>query len=872
MKLLRYLLLFLVFVAVYPANGQVNRLQPGQLATTVLPEVVQPTLFNGSDGFFLDVPEGAIRVEFQLTTAPPEANVNLYARLAVDVMREADGSITADYRSENPGGQETIVIADAAMGPITPGRYFVAFEAGFRNPQTFAFLTTKLQLSPGETNLDIIESDDFEGGGIFGWTRNYPLPDPQIPGSSTGGEDSDLITRRDDKGTRALQLETAGNDYFVLPTRYVGNIALLGSGARLEFDMRVSTSPRATIPVEVRVLGLLTTYRWNGQTPDSRYQHFNAPFDGEGWQRLSGTATFEDVLQNVLRIEIRGNFGERGTITYIDNVVLLGRAAPPALPALSDFDSGEDGWTHNIPDAPFLIPRFAGVTSGDTRTRVVPFQTAGNPGGYLQATDSDDFSRDYVVAPDKFLGNLGALGTTARIELDRQHFSPSGATRGVEIRIMGFGAAYAWVGPRPTREWMHYVAPLLPANWTRLAGEESFEDTLAAVQRIEVSIDELPGFEESGLDNFEIVVPQVLVPALTATPSTLEFSAVGGGERPAPRAVELTSNGPVLEWIAAPSPGANWIELPQTRGTTPETLIVGVNPAGLPPGVHRGSVDIAFAGSTNEPTRIDVTLTAVSPTAPLISDAGVVNAASFTPNASPGGELTGGMFFAVFGERLADRIEQNSQVPYPSRLASTQVTMGGILCPLVFVSNLQIVGVVPQTLTQDLTPQAVSQGLAFTDVIVTNSGEISPPVQVRLAPVNPVLFSQDQTGGGPGAILNVIAQGPAQLNAFDNPAQPAQAVSIFGTGLGPTQTPVLDGFPATGINTIRGAVRVIIGGVDAQVLFAGLSPEFPHLYQLNAVVPGRSQQGCDVPVQIVVDDVTSNEVTMAITSNSQPCR
>jgi len=143
---------------------------------------------------------------------------------------------------------------------------------------------------------------------------------------------------------------------------------------------------------------------------------------------------------------------------------------------------------------------------------------------------------------------------------------------------------------------------------------------------------------------------------------------------------------------------------------------------------------------------------------------------------------------------------------------------------------------------------------------------------IRLIPLQPLLFSQNQRGDGPGAILNFVGAGTVQLNTFDDPARPTQAISLFGTGFGPTRIPVLDGFAASTTNPITGAIRVTVGGIDAHILFAGLSPNSPHLYQVNAIIPVGSPIGCEVPIKVFVDSMSSNEVTAAITANSEPCR
>jgi len=56
---------------------------------------------------------------------------------------------------------------------------------------------------------------------------------------------------------------------------------------------------------------------------------------------------------------------------------------------------------------------------------------------------------------------------------------------------------------------------------------------------------------------------------------------------------------------------------------------------------------------------------------------------------------------------------------------------------------------------------------------------------------------------------------------------------------------------------------VTIGGQPAPVSFSGLTPGYPGLYQINAVVPS-GVSGDAVPVVVSVTGQTSPPVTMAV--------
>jgi len=861
-----------LLLASLDASAQ-TRLMPGQLATRNLPVAVNAVLFNGSEGFYVDVPSDATRAVFELTTSPPNAVVDLFARLGEDVQLTAAGTVVADYRSEGPGGAERIEITPGSSPPLQQGRYFIAVRSGPDNGETFSFLSVVIDtFVPGDV-IEIVRSDFVSGADD--WQRNYPAPTPDVPGFTLGDPASLFQTARDSSGpmrSRYLELVAKGNDYFVAGRQFLGNLSLLGPDPRIEFDLRYRPPQSfANQDIEIKIFSRFTVYRWSSGRPKTEFEHYSVPLHSSSWQLIGGSDSFEKALENVLRIEIRANYGQVNGVTGLDNFTLYGRAQRPQVPLRTEFDVSEQGWVRNYPDAPFLTPRAIGVTTGDQRTTLRIIRTDGNPGGYLQIDDADnDTNQDFMVAPPEYLGDLSELGSEAAFEFDRRHQSPLGASRPVEIRIIGFGAAYRYLGPLPVREWTRYRAPLNADFWTVVEGDRSFQQTLRAVQRIEVSVDDVLGNELTSLDNFRLVGSPSEVPALSAAPDSLAFTAVLGEEAPLPQLAEITSDGGNTEWTAEVAGGANWIVLDLGGGVTPGALVVRIDPAGLGRGTYTDTIEVAWAGAP-EPLTIDVRLTVIDPSTPRLSSGGVVNSATFAPNSQPGGELSGGMFVALFGERLASATERASSVPFPNSLAATSVTMGGLPMPLVYVSPTQIVGVVPQALTQ-VAGIAQNAGETMADVVVSRDGDDSPIETVRLKPVQPLIFTQNQAGTGLGAIQNVLGGGEVQLNTFDTPARPGQTVTIFATGLGPLETPVPDGFATTGANPVTGQARVTIGGITDIPLYAGLSPNSPHLFQVNATVSQDSPTGCSVPLRISVDGVASNEVTLAVTADGTPCR
>ena len=60
---------------------------------------------------------------------------------------------------------------------------------------------------------------------------------------------------------------------------------------------------------------------------------------------------------------------------------------------------------------------------------------------------------------------------------------------------------------------------------------------------------------------------------------------------------------------------------------------------------------------------------------------------------------------------------------------------------------------------------------------------------------------------------------------------------------------------------------VTVGGVKAQVVFSGLLPGFPAVYQVNIIVPTGAPTGNAVPLQMQMGNITTaNTITIAVSN------
>ena len=291
-------------------------------------------------------------------------------------------------------------------------------------------------------------------------------------------------------------------------------------------------------------------------------------------------------------------------------------------------------------------------------------------------------------------------------------------------------------------------------------------------------------------------------PQFTIAPSQLTFVAPAGGALPAAQTLTVSSASGPLAFTAAA--GSAWLSVSPTSGTTPATLSVSVNPAGLANGVYNGTIDITQAGSV-VPQLVMVTLQ-VGNVTPTI--AGVINAASGAV-----GTVAPGMAISIFGSLLGPQTGVPWTAPTgdataATSLGGTQVLFDGTPVPLLFSMNGQVNALAPFELA----------GKASTVLTVSYNGATSAAITLPVVADEPGLFTADASGKGQGAILNQ----DYSINSATNPIAPGSAIMLFGTGGGVTVPPSIDGTlnplptPEAPLGKLAAAVTATVGGSRRQ--------------------------------------------------------
>ena len=235
--------------------------------------------------------------------------------------------------------------------------------------------------------------------------------------------------------------------------------------------------------------------------------------------------------------------------------------------------------------------------------------------------------------------------------------------------------------------------------------------------------------------------------------------------------------------------------------------------------------------------------------APVLSAA--VSGASFAANVP----LAPGSIISLFGQNLTSGTEPASTLPLTTTLAGATAIMAGQQLPLLYAAGGQVNALVSSGININTSQQ----------ILIQRGSAYSIPISVNVAASEPAVFPYPAPGDPPtqGAIVNAVTYAVAHAGT---PVGVGDTIAIFCTGLGSVAPAVPDGAgaPSSPLANTVATATVSIGGKPASVAFAGLSPGFVGLYQIDAVVPSGVAPGSQVPVILSIAGQTSPPVTMAV--------
>lgn len=239
-----------------------------------------------------------------------------------------------------------------------------------------------------------------------------------------------------------------------------------------------------------------------------------------------------------------------------------------------------------------------------------------------------------------------------------------------------------------------------------------------------------------------------------------------------------------------------------------------------------------------------------SATAPVLTSAGVVSAASFG-----GGSVAPAQIVSIFGENLANGLFVAETTPLPT-------TLGGVTLELTdsagttralnlfFVSGGQVNAEIP-----------ADAALGAATLRVQKDDGSAGAVGLNVVAAAPGLFAANANGMGVAAAAAVTVDGGGVQTpiAVVNPGPPAVGAPIDVSG----DTVVLLLF-GTGLRNFSQGVTVTVDGVPVQVLGVAAQPQFVGLDQINVILPPELAGRGEVDVVVTVDGIAANTVTVTI--------
>ena len=215
------------------------------------------------------------------------------------------------------------------------------------------------------------------------------------------------------------------------------------------------------------------------------------------------------------------------------------------------------------------------------------------------------------------------------------------------------------------------------------------------------------------------------------------------------------------------------------------------------------------------------------PGAPQYTADSVVN-----PIAAVAGMYAPNSFITIYGKGLS----------YVTRAMGPDDLRAGMLPTVLIGTGVRVlinhlpanIYYVSPTQVNVLAPVSLAAGPATIQLI--NDGLAGPAIQIRLDPVAPALFELSGT-------VVLAAHLDGTVVSAEAPAQRGEVVVVYATGLGPTTPAAIPNQLPDGAAPLAHLAdfQVWLNGAlvpATQVLYAGISPPYAGLFQINLRIPG----------------------------------
>jgi uncharacterized protein (TIGR03437 family) len=222
----------------------------------------------------------------------------------------------------------------------------------------------------------------------------------------------------------------------------------------------------------------------------------------------------------------------------------------------------------------------------------------------------------------------------------------------------------------------------------------------------------------------------------------------------------------------------------------------------------------------------------------------VDNNADFGAGATPAGSV-----FSIFGNDLATKVSQPTNIPLPTTVLTTTLSVNQELAPMFYVSSGQLVAEMPEDIQPGLATVFVKNGSATSNAVAVIIPTASPEIVVY------------------GNNLAVATFNDYSVITTQNPAHAGDTVVLWFTGGGPVNPSgklTTGAESPAGLSPVTGTYTITVGGVAAtNISYVGLTPGSIGLYQASFVVPSGVPTGNE-KVVLTISGKASNAPLMAV--------
>lgn len=365
-----------------------------------------------------------------------------------------------------------------------------------------------------------------------------------------------------------------------------------------------------------------------------------------------------------------------------------------------------------------------------------------------------------------------------------------------------------------------------------VVGNHLLNSSLVPVKDFETGTGTSSGFAFVNQTGFRTNAPIPASSPTTGTGSTTSSSTTGGTTT-ATSNVQSTAPGVIERFdmtnATSVSAGTAMVEAP-LLGTTASPFTRTVAPLADQSAI----VNLTISGVTVLPWSYNAS---VAP--PQITS--VVNAGNGGSDVAPGGLIS------VYGQQLSPVNMASSEIPLPTALANSCLSVNGLAVPILFVSPNQVNAQMPYQAVGDVT------------LILRTPGGQSDNYNLLIQPNAPSVFL---AAVGPDVnVASVVRDDDNKLITASHPIHRRSdtPLTIYLTGLGPTTPAVGTGQPGptSPLAVTLTQPAVTLGGVNLPVLFSGLAPGLVGVDQINVSVPFTVPNGMNVPLVVTQGGVST---------------